>query len=99
MPRLLTRGNGVNIGYKVAGFISEWWPASNRNGGRHHLGIGGRLESESADTRKAGEKLRRPQRSPLDLNEHTREIASCYFLPASAVVLAIVLAVRGGGAL
>jgi hypothetical protein len=20
---------------QVAGFISEWWPASNRNGGRH----------------------------------------------------------------
>jgi hypothetical protein len=32
MPRLLTRGNDVaEIGYRVAGFISEPWPASNRN--------------------------------------------------------------------
>jgi hypothetical protein len=23
----------------VAGFVSEWWPASNRNGGRHQLGM------------------------------------------------------------
>ena len=26
---------------------SEWWPASNRNGGRHQIGIPGRLPSES----------------------------------------------------
>jgi transposase len=32
-----------------AGFSSEWWPASNRNAGRHHVGIPGRLRSESAD--------------------------------------------------
>ena len=31
-----------------AGFISEWWPASNRNGGRLHVGIPGRNKSESA---------------------------------------------------
>jgi len=32
----------------VAGFISEWWPASNRNGGRLQIGIPGRIESEFA---------------------------------------------------
>ena len=31
-----------------AGFISEWWPASNRNGGRLHVGKPGRNKSESA---------------------------------------------------
>src|SRR4051794_9303839 len=50
MPWVLTRGNdGAEIGYRVAGFISEWWPTSNRNGGRHRLGKGGRHASESAD--------------------------------------------------
>ena len=49
MPWVLTRGNGgAEIGYRVAGFISERWPASNRNGGRHRLGTGGRHASESA---------------------------------------------------
>jgi hypothetical protein len=32
----------------VAGFISEWWPASNRNPGRLQIGIPGRLASEFA---------------------------------------------------
>jgi C4-dicarboxylate-specific signal transduction histidine kinase len=32
----------------VAGFISEWGPASNRNGGRLQIGIGGRIASEFA---------------------------------------------------
>jgi len=32
----------------VAGFISEWRPASFRNGGRHQIGIGGRIASEFA---------------------------------------------------
>jgi hypothetical protein len=32
----------------VAGFKSEWWPVSNRNPGRHHVGIPGRNVSESA---------------------------------------------------
>src|SRR5205823_3481004 len=32
----------------VAGFSSEWWPVSNRNPGRLHLGIPGRNASESA---------------------------------------------------
>jgi hypothetical protein len=32
----------------VAGFISEWWPTSNRNGGRHQIAIPGRIESEFA---------------------------------------------------
>ncbi|WP_210163409.1 hypothetical protein, partial [Methylobacterium sp. WSM2598] len=35
-------------GYRVAGFISERWPTSNRNAGRLRLGTGGRLQSESA---------------------------------------------------
>jgi len=32
----------------VAGFISERWPASNRNPGRLHVGTHGRIKSESA---------------------------------------------------
>ena len=32
----------------MAGFISEWWPASFRYGGRHQIGIGGRIASEFA---------------------------------------------------
>jgi hypothetical protein len=32
----------------VAGFISESWPGSNRNGGRHQIGIPGRIASEFA---------------------------------------------------
>jgi len=32
----------------VAGFISEWWPASFRYRGRHQIGIGGRIASEFA---------------------------------------------------
>src|SRR3954453_20133732 len=49
MPWLLTRGERrAEIGYRVAGFISERWPTSNRNGGRHRLGTGGRHASESA---------------------------------------------------
>jgi hypothetical protein len=32
----------------VAGFVSERWPASNRNGGRNEIGIGGRNASEFA---------------------------------------------------
>lgn len=31
-----------------AGFISEWWPASCRNGSRLQIGIPGRNKSESA---------------------------------------------------
>jgi hypothetical protein len=32
----------------VAGFISEWWPASNRKPGRLEIGSTGRIESEFA---------------------------------------------------
>jgi hypothetical protein len=32
----------------MAGFTSEWWPASSRNGGRLHFGIPGRIKSEAA---------------------------------------------------
>src|SRR3954451_1465922 len=63
MPWVLTRGNdGAEIGYRVAGFISEWWPTSNRNGDRHRLGKGGRHASESATRRKFRLK---PQLRPL----------------------------------
>ena len=34
----------------MAGFISEWWPESNRNGGRHQIGIPGRIASEFASS-------------------------------------------------
>ena len=37
----------------MAGFISEWWPASFRCGGRHQIGIGGRIASEFAATHAA----------------------------------------------
>src|ERR1700688_1263287 len=36
----------------VAGFTSERWPASTRNGGRLRVGIHGRLQSEFADGEK-----------------------------------------------
>ncbi|WP_296709395.1 hypothetical protein, partial [Rhodoblastus sp.] len=36
---------------QVAGFISEWWPTSNRKHGRLQIGIGGRIESEFAARR------------------------------------------------
>jgi hypothetical protein len=42
MPQLLTRGKAA----KVAGFKSERWPASNRNGGRHQLGMVAGFTSE-----------------------------------------------------
>ena len=35
----------------VAGFISERWPEIDRNRGRLHLGIPGRMKSESAGIR------------------------------------------------
>ena len=38
------------IAGRVAGFKSEWWSTSNRNGGRLRLGIPGRLQSESANS-------------------------------------------------
>ena len=49
MPEWLTRRETPqSIAGRVAGFKSEWWPTSNRNGGRLRLGIPGRLQSESA---------------------------------------------------
>src|SRR5271165_2468557 len=42
------RGGRLQIG-TVAAFKSESWPASNRNGGRHQVGKGGRLQLESAE--------------------------------------------------
>ena len=35
----------------AAGIKSEWWPGSNRNGGRDQIGIPGRIESEFAVSR------------------------------------------------
>ncbi len=47
MHELLTQPKTPEIPRQVAGIKSEWWPASNRNGGRHQIGIPGRLPSES----------------------------------------------------
>jgi hypothetical protein len=56
MPESLTRkktsliagkGGRLQIGM-VAGFISEWWPTSNRKPGRLQVGTPGRIKSESA---------------------------------------------------
>src|SRR5260370_38238019 len=52
MPQLLICGEQTKKAEKppqVAGFISEWRPASNRNGGRDQIGIPGRIESEFAE--------------------------------------------------
>jgi hypothetical protein len=49
---------GADIGYRVAGFISEWWPTSNRNAGRLRVGMGGRLPSESAGQKRHGHSSR-----------------------------------------
>jgi hypothetical protein len=60
MPKLLTCRQQTKRGPKasqVAGFISEWWPASNRNGGRNEIGIPGRLASEFAAERLAAMNL------------------------------------------
>jgi hypothetical protein len=48
---VLTRGQQTKRapkGPQVAGFSSEWWPASSRNAGRHQIGIPGRIASEFA---------------------------------------------------
>jgi hypothetical protein len=39
MHELLTQPKTPEIPRQVAGIKSEWWPASNRNGGRHQIGI------------------------------------------------------------
>ena len=51
MPQLLACGEQTfraENPAQVAGFISEWWPASNRNPGRLQIGISGRIELEFA---------------------------------------------------
>jgi hypothetical protein len=48
LPQLLTRTGTLNRPCRVAGFVSERWPASARNGGRLRVGIPGRLQSEFA---------------------------------------------------
>jgi hypothetical protein len=51
VPQLLACGEQTLRAEKpaqVAGFTSEWWPASNRNPGRLQIGISGRIESEFA---------------------------------------------------
>ncbi|MBB4201172.1 transposase [Rhodoblastus sphagnicola] len=51
MPQLLACGEQTSRAKnpaQVAGFMSEWWPASNRNPGRLQIGISGRIESEFA---------------------------------------------------
>lgn len=47
MPELLTRGETPqSIAGPVAGFKSEWWPDSFRNGGRHQIGTMAGFASE-----------------------------------------------------
>jgi hypothetical protein len=46
-PKIAPRGGRLQIG-TVADFKSECGPASGRKGGRHQIGKGGRLASESA---------------------------------------------------
>ena len=47
MPELLTRGETPHsIAGRVAGFKSEWWPDSFRNGGRHQIGTMAGFASE-----------------------------------------------------
>jgi hypothetical protein len=49
MPQWLTRRKTPKVVVGgVAGFSSEWWPASNRNPGRLPVGNPGRIESESS---------------------------------------------------
>lgn len=48
LPQLLTRTGVLNRPCQVAGFVSERWPASARNGGRLRVGIPSRLQSEFA---------------------------------------------------
>ena len=57
MHELLTQPKTPEIPRQVAGIKSEWWPASNRNGGRHQIGIPGRLPSESPVKRTVVESL------------------------------------------
>jgi hypothetical protein len=78
MPESLTRrktaanphqGGRLQIGM-VAGFISERWPASNRNPGRLHVGKPGRNKSESADAR---QKPCKPQLTHVNVIPHLPE--------------------------
>jgi len=48
----------------MGGIISEWWAASHRNDGRHHLGILGAITSESAASHalRPTESFNRPRR-------------------------------------
>jgi hypothetical protein len=50
LPQLAIRGEQAPsaVPAQLAGFISEWWPTSNRNGGRLQIGISGRIASEFA---------------------------------------------------
>jgi DNA replication protein DnaC len=57
MPELLTQPITPESPVQVAGIKSERWPASNRNGGRHQIGIPGRVPSESTDWIYAHENL------------------------------------------
>ena len=66
----------------MAGFISEWWPASNRNPGRLQIGIPGRLASEFlrfqiGPRRKRG-RVTRADRFETGLNEAAGSLAAAY---------------------
>ena len=43
MGRLFFASPAGYLSDYVADFTSEWWPASDRSGGRHQIGIRGRL--------------------------------------------------------
>src|SRR5271157_1437555 len=74
VPQLLNRGeqtmravtgSGGRFHFGMVAYIkSERWPTSNRNGGRHQIGMPGRIASEFAASR-ANEKFARKIRSGI----------------------------------
>ena len=54
LTRETTSSAGGSLSSRGAAIKSEWWPASDRKGGRDQIGIGGRLASESAELRARG---------------------------------------------
>ena len=73
MPQAATRGEQTERQKRaqVAGFSSEGWPASSRNGGRHQIGIGGRIGSEFA----------------ADYAQVLKELSDVHFPDAEKIVL------------
>jgi hypothetical protein len=52
MPELLTMPKTAEKPAQVGGIKSERWAVSYRNGGRHQIGMPGRIASESTFRRK-----------------------------------------------